>query len=137
MTLDAKWVEDQCRLGELGPDVTFVVKKMIDALDSYTLPEPARQTASNAVAKLVRGESIAVEKPDDRWGPVIPGAYSIGDKVRVKPDAYSELLPAQRHNGRRGRVTAVRNGLAIVLYDDSPSVDLQHQHSPEKLQRLL
>jgi hypothetical protein len=59
-----------------------------------------------------------------------------GDVVRVRYDAYTDEDPRVLHNGRVGRVSALRNGV-VVTYDDGPQGSMGTRHMPEQLERQV
>lgn len=138
--IDWGWVSRE--LGALEPGykvnevVTGTLAKLAEEKTRLGLTDDELRNCLDIIHKLALGHSIAPTKKEERWGPVIPGEYRIGDTVRVKPKAYD----AERgvlHNNRRGRVVAARDGKVLVVYDDALSADIQYRHDPQKLQRLL
>lgn len=115
--------------------VVAVLKAIYDNADKHKLSDAEVMVDLDRIRELVQGHSITIAEEGEMWGPVIPGAYSIGDTVRVKANAYDGELGAL-NNGKRGRVTAARDGKVIVLYNDAPSLDYQVRHDPERLERL-
>lgn len=66
----------------------------------------------------------------------MPGRLVVGDEVLVREDAFSgELAPI--HNGRRGRIVAIRYGDIIVNSTDDMQPSLVGTHySPYHLLKL-
>ena len=137
---DWGWVSRELAGARVNEDVSeasvMVLRELGVQQDKLKLTDDEVRTVLDCVHKLALGHSIAVPVADEKWGPVLPGAYSIGDTVRVRRDAY-EGDRGVRNNGKRGRVTAARDGLVLVVYDDAFSSDIQYRHAPEKLERLL
>lgn len=129
------WVSKQLAGAKASDEVKDAVVYCLKTLREQELDDETEVEVVMKLLSLVQGHSIAVSEPDERWGPVVPGAYSIGDTVRVKIDAF-DGEKGQKHNGKRGRVTASRNGFAVVLLDDSPSSEIQMHYLPQHLERL-
>ena len=87
--------------------------------------------------KLAVNHSILPEKPDEVWADAQPGAILVGDEVRVKSDAYDGDTGTM-HNGRRGKVVAVRYGDIIFKSNDEkePVLDGTH-YTPYQLQKRV
>lgn len=134
------WVSRELAGAKVSQDVNetsvMVLQKLEQMQAKFDLSDDDVRVVLDCVHKLGLGHSIAVEEKPEKWGPVVPGAYSIGDTIRVKPDAY-EGERGTKHNGKRGRVTAARDGLVLCVYEDAFSADIQYRHAPVKLQRLL
>lgn len=70
-----------------------------------------------------------------RWVQAKPGQIVVRDVVRVKADAYSGA-EGQYHNGRIGRIVAIRSGDVHVFYeDDGPRPEMAVRHSPYSLEK--
>jgi translation initiation factor IF-1 len=63
------------------------------------------------------------------WVPVTPGQIKPGDKVRVRPDAFTGEL-ARIHNGRLAEVIKVVYGDVIVKSTDGRKPRLEATHYP-------
>jgi hypothetical protein len=87
--------------------------------------------------KLAVNHSILPDKPDEVWTDAQPGAILVGDEVRVKSDAYDGDTGVI-HNGRRGKVVAVRYGDIIFKSNDGkmPVLDGTH-YTPYQLQKRV
>lgn len=137
---DWGWVSRELAGAKVNEDVNeatvMVLRELGVQKEKLRLSDDEVRGVLDCVHKLALGHSIAVEKKKEKWGPVLPGAYRIGDTVRVKADAYDGDRGV-RNNGKRGRVTAARDGLVLVVYEDAFSADIQYRHAPEKLERLV
>ncbi len=129
------WISKQLQGAGITGSLNDAAVHVLKCLRDEDLSDTEEQEVLRAVVALAAGHSIIVSVPGEKWGPVVPGAYSIGDTVRVKSDAFEGDRGLQ-HNGKRGRITAARDGFVRVLYDDSPSSDIQMHHRPETLERL-
>jgi hypothetical protein len=87
--------------------------------------------------ELARGRALEPPAQADvryEWRPAQPGQLAMRDQVRVTADAYdgqSGLL----HNGREGRIVAIRYGDIHVLYDGSEPGTMPSRHSPHRLEK--
>jgi hypothetical protein len=76
-------------------------------------------------------------KADETWIPAQPGQIKVGDEVRVLVDAFTDKTGVI-HNGRRGKVTAVRYGDIIFKSTDGKTPELDGVHySPYKLEKRI
>ena len=130
------WVATQLAGAQHDQATKDAVVFVLETLRKQDLTDEQEQAALHAARELAAGHSIAQEETKERWGPVIPGAYAVKDIVRVKSNAFDGDL-GRRHNGKRGRVVASRNGLVMVVLDDSPSSEIQMRYKPEHLERKL
>jgi hypothetical protein len=80
----------------------------------------------------------ALETPAEQefdWVQAKPGQIIVGEVVRVKHDAYRGL--ASKHNGRVGRIVAIRSGDIIVnSIDTGPKIEGAH-HAPIALEKRI
>jgi hypothetical protein len=76
-------------------------------------------------------------KEDEKWIPGMAGRMKVGDIVLIRPDAFEGEL-GQIHNGRRGKVVAVRYGDIIVnsIDDIEPKLNGTH-YNPMHLLKLV
>ena len=98
--------------------------------------------AKEAVAvfsKLALSKPIndPIEEVDAVWVPAQPGQINIGDEVRVMINAFDDKAGVM-HNGRRGKVIAVRYGDVIFKSTDGKTPQLDGVHySPYKLEKRV
>jgi hypothetical protein len=121
------------------------VRKLHEALYPYAAEDRERTLASMPVlARLLVGQPLtedlwASEKRAARtftWIPAQPRSLHPGDQVRVKVDAYPAGKPQAAHNGKVGRVVALRGGV-IVAYDGERSASMGVRHPWDKLDRQV
>lgn len=138
--MNPKWgfVSKQLESVESPPDISYAVVTILRTIEEECedMRDDDKRLVMQYVQKLALGHSLTKDSPDEKWGPVIPGEYNVGDTVRVKSDAYAAHFGI-RHNGKRGRVTAVHQGKTVVLYDDARNSEESYYHDPSKLERLL
>lgn len=138
MSVGWGWVSKQ--LAESGKAVNeatvAVLKAFDDAREKHLLTDDEQREVLQNVQKLALGYALVKDKPDEKWGPVIPGEYNVSDTVRVREDAYTGTT-GHRHNGKRGRITAVHQSKVVVIYDDAKNSEESFFHEPSNLQRLL
>ena len=133
---DWGWVSKQLAETDADQETRDAVVYVLELLRKQNLSDDQEKRVMTLASRLAAGHAVAVTPKNDRWGPVIPGAYAIKDVVSVKADAFDGEL-GQRHNGKRGRVVASRNGFVMVVLDDSPSSEIQMRYKPEHLERKL
>jgi hypothetical protein len=74
---------------------------------------------------------------DAVWIPLQPGQITVGDQVRVMSDAFDDKT-GMIHNGRLGKVMAIRYGDVIFKSTDGKSPELNGVHySPYKLEKRV
>lgn len=133
---DWGWVSKQLAGTKLDQSTKDAVVYVLERLRKEDLTDDQERAALNTALKLAAGHSVAETPEEERWGPVVPGAYAIKDTVRVKANAFEGEL-GRKHNGLRGRVVASRNGFVMVVPDDAPSSEVQYRYKPEHLERKL
>ena len=118
------------------------MRKVHEVLHPYAVADPERTAAAMPViAQLLLGKPLTEEfwEPGKlaarthTWVPVLARAVHPGDVVRVRHDAYDDADPMAPHNGRKGRVTALRNGV-LVVYDGAAHASMGVRHPPNKLE---
>jgi hypothetical protein len=118
-------------------------KAVMDLLRVWeTMEKLSPGLAKEAVAvfsKLALSKSLieVVDEPEAVWVPAQPGQIIVGDDVRVISGAFDDKTGVM-HNGRRGKVIAVRYGDIIVNSTDGKSPELKGVHySPYKLEKRI
>lgn len=96
------------------------------------------------LSKLIVGEQLTEDDWSEAkkaegfvWRPVVPQSLQVGDVVRVRLDAYADS-DRSAHNGRQGKVSAIRNGV-YVLYDggDPKVTQMGVRHDPRHIERRV
>jgi hypothetical protein len=132
------WALGQMDDARLPQPIKTAVIRLLDVWWTQNHTKQTFDLTLTTFDALARGHALAPKGGhDERWAVVKPGGIVRGEQVRVRFDAYSG--PAgEAHNGRRGRVVALRQGDVIVKYDDKrqPPGDGVH-HSPFVLEKLL
>lgn len=140
MTSKWGWVSIQLGKVQASDRVREATVKLLKTLDDEVeergLSDDEKSEVLEYVKKLSLGYALVKDAPDEKWEDVVPGAYNIGDTVRVREDAYKGTH-GQRHNGKRGRIVAVHQSKTVVLYDDARNSEEQFYHEPPNLQRLV
>lgn len=135
-----EWVAQQLQEAKVKMGSGNAVMKLLETWESMEKLSP--NLAKEAVAvfsKLALNKAILepVEEPDAVWVPLQPGQITVGDEVRVIADAFSDSTGVT-HNGRRGKVIAVRYGDVIVNSTDGKAPELKGVHySPYKLEKRI
>lgn len=140
------WAGEQ--LAEAGHQhslVAHLTRKVHETLIRYAEASPEEAAAAMPVlAQLIQGRMLGEEFWTEEkrfartytWIPIPPNSLHPGDVVRVKLDAYTGEMA--QHNGKRGRVAALRGGV-IVSYDDESGSGTRMgvRHPSEKLERRI
>jgi hypothetical protein len=136
--IDVEWVKEQLTENKTKKVVGDSVIKLINAWNSLTDTTEANKKEIVAVfSKLSLSEAIVKDNPNEIWVDARPGDLKVADVVRVKANAF-EGKSGQMHNGRKGRIVAVRYGDIIVKSNDNRQPILEGAHySPHMLEKLI
>lgn len=135
-----EWVRQQMQDAKVKVGSGKAVLKLLQTwVESGELSAGLAKEAVEVFSKLALGHSLSGEKPaeDEVWVPAMPGQMTVGDEVRVLNDAFDGELGIT-HNGRRGKITALRYGDVIFKSTDGkePLLDGAH-YSPYNLERRI
>ena len=136
--INREWVIEQLEAAKVKVGSGKAILKLLEAwAEIPKLSENMTEEVLNVFPKLARGHVLKVEENENDyiWSDLQPGQITVGDVVRVKADAFDGNLGAM-HNGRRGKVVAVRYGDVIFRSTDDrdPVLDGVH-YSPYKLEK--
>jgi hypothetical protein len=138
--LNQEWIKEQLTAAKVKVASGKAVLKLLAAWEELPELSPAIvEEVLSVFPVLARGHALKQEESDDdyRWIDAQPGGIIVGDVVRVKADAYTEKLGTV-HNGRVGKVIAVRYGDIIVNSTDDKKPPLAGAHySPYKLEKRV
>lgn len=142
--IDKSWVLEQLDAAKVrDPMVRSEVGRILDAWETIgtTVDPDVAATAFPLVARLALGHSLVDTKKDsdedEVWVDVIPGQVKVADVVRVKSEAFSGKT-GQIHNGRVGKIVAIRYGDIIFKSTDNKLPDLDGAHySPYNLEKRV
>jgi hypothetical protein len=138
--INDEWVRQQMQEAKVKVGSGKVVLKLLETWVGVGDLSPAlAKEAAEVFSKLALGHALTEEKvaEDEVWIPAMPGQMTVGDEVRVLKDAFDgDLGPT--HNGRRGKIAALRYGDVIFKSTDGkePALDGVH-YSPYKLERRI
>lgn len=135
-----EWVRKQLEEAKVKIGSGNAVMKLLQTWESMEKLSPniAKETIE-VFSKLALNKAAVEPKvdPNEVWIPLQPGQITVGDEVRVLADAFSDSTGVL-HNGRRGKVIAVRYGDVIVNSTDGKSPELKGVHySPYKLEKKV
>lgn len=136
--IDKKWAIQQLSDSNTPVNVGGIVLEMLEYWNSTkTNNMDTQKKVIETFSKLALGIPVHIPKEEDEvWIPARPGAIKVGDEVLVLPNAYEGEL-AVIHNGRRGRVVAIRYGDIIVNSTDNKEPALVGTHYPPSLLQKL
>ena len=131
--VDFEWVRAQMQEAKVRVGAGKTVLKLLEVWDTVPITDKAAKEAVEIFSSLALTQSIAQDSAEETYIEAKPGGLVVGDYVKVRHDAY-EGEPGVIHNGRKGKVTAIRYGDIIIRTTDDkpPFVDGAH-HSPHKL----
>lgn len=135
--LDTNWAKSQLEQAKVPVDVGISVVKLLEVWSTLNHEDSNDNKVAQLFSLLACSVSIVESPSDEIWEAARPGFVRVGDEVRVMADAFEGEL-GQLHNGRRGRVVAVRYGDIIIKTTDGkePVLDGSH-YSPYKLEKLI
>ena len=132
--IDYDWVRAQFGKAHVrvGPGETVLA--LLKEWEKHDLGDATlEREAAEIFSKVALGHAL-VPEADETWIEVVPGQIAVANEVRVKADAYAGEL-GRLHNGRRGKVVAVRFGDVIFNSTDGLEPKLEGAHySPYNLE---
>lgn len=133
-----EWVKEQLEAARVKVGSGKAIIALLEEWEKLKLSENMSKETIKVFSKLALNQSIHVsEEKDEVWVPLQPGQITVGDEVRVLADAFDGKL-GPVHNGRRGRVVAVRYGDVILKSTDGKTPELDGAHySPYKLEKRV
>jgi hypothetical protein len=135
--IDYDWVKAQLTEARIkrGPgDAALALLKSWEEID---LSDDLAKEAIEVFSKLALNHSLVADKGNEVWAPAQPGQLKVGDEIRVKSDAFDGKL-GKTHNGRRGKIIAIRYGDIIVNSTDTKTPVLDGAHySPYHLEKRI
>jgi hypothetical protein len=135
--IDRAWILEQFDAAKVRVGVGKAVLKLLDQWEKIELAEQAEKDAISIFARVALNQSLVEIPKDEVWGPAQPGFIRVGDEVRVANDAFTNEL-GRLHNGRRGKVVAIRHGDIIINSTDGKEPRLESTHySPYKLEKRI
>lgn len=138
--INREWVAEQLEAAKVKVGSGKAILKLLEAWEEIPkLSDNMTEEVLTIFPLIAKGHVLKVEESDDdyTWIDLQPGQITVGDAVRVKTDAFSDNL-GTIHNGRRGKVVAVRYGDVIFKADDGKNPPLEGIHySPYKLEKRV
>jgi len=134
------WEDEQLDEARVSGENRDAVRRLLDAYRAGTGEYKVdRDLVVRTFTQLASGlPLVAQDEPDAVWRPITQsGQVHSRDLVRVRLDAYTDEA-GRFHNGRHGRVIAVRYGDVVVRYEDGrqPPFDGVH-HPPTALEKRI
>jgi len=135
--IDMIWARVQLENANVSADTGVSVIKLLEFWLNLDHKDENNKKVLELFLSLCSGTAVVDTPADEVWQAASPGFIRVGDEVRVKANAFDGEL-GQLHNGRRGRVVAVRYGDIIIKTTDGkePVLDGSH-YSPYKLEKLV
>lgn len=135
-----EWVNQQMAEAKVKIGSGKAVMELLKVWESMEKLSPGLAKEAVAVfSKLALSKPInePVDEPDAVWVAAQPGQIIVGDRVRVMAGAFDDKTGVM-HNGRQGKVIAVRYGDIIVNSTDGKTPELKGVHySPYKLEKRI
>ena len=132
------WVRQQMQDAKVKIGTGTALLALLETWSAQKLSDNQVKETIEYFSKLAAGENIYEDKTaDEVWIPAMPGQIVIGDEVRVLSNAFSDKAGVT-HNGRRGKIIAIRYGDVIFKSTDGKTPDLEGVHySPYKLEKRI
>jgi len=138
--LPREWITEQLKAARTKPSVSKIVIHLLKAYEELPadLSLDDAKKAFEILPELALGHALVPKNTGPEvWAPGMPGLFKVGDQVRVLFDAFDGEAGLV-HNGRVGRVSAIRSGDIIVDSTDDKAPPLLGAHySPFKLEKRV
>lgn len=133
-----EWVRSQMDAYKVRKAPGEAVLSLLTTWNDLELDNENAEKAIEIFSKLALTHALVEEQNGEEvWVQAQPGFIVVGDKVRVRHDAYTGETGAI-HNGRVGRVVGVRYGDIIFRSEDdkTPFLDGTH-YTPYLLEKRI
>lgn len=135
--IDYDWVKAQLTEARVRRGPGDAVLALLKAWEDIDLSDDLAKEAVTIFSKLALNHALVEDKGTEVWAPAQAGQLKVADEVRVKSDAFDGKL-GKTHNGRRGKVIAIRYGDIIVNSTDNKTPNLDGAHySPYHLEKRI
>ena len=135
-----EWVKQQLQEAKVKVGSGNAILKLLETWESFEKLTPglAKETVEIFSRLAMSRPAVDPKDPvDEVWIPLQPGQIVVGDEVRVLSDAFTDKSGVM-HNGRRGKVAAIRYGDVIFNSTDGKEPELKGVHySPYKLEKRV
>jgi len=138
MSVNEDWVRDQFTQAKVKQATGTAVLRLLEVWNTMNHSDQSAAEIVDVFGKVAQGHALVSQNSaNEVWVAAQPGQIKVGDEVRVKVDAYQGEA-GQTHNGRRGRIVAIRYGDVVFNSEDSktPAINGAH-HSPYMLERRV
>lgn len=138
MSISEEWVREQFAQARVTQATGTAVLRLLEVWNTMNHTEESAADVVRVFSTVALGHALVpTVKVDEVWVDAQPGQIKVGDEVRVKVDAYHGDA-GQMHNGRRGRIVAIRYGDIVFKSTDDrkPVIDGAH-HSPHALEKRV
>jgi hypothetical protein len=133
------WVKEQFAKTAVTLGVGTAVLELLKVWEK-SQPKDAEQSKKviEVFSKVALGHALVNDKvTNEIWEEVRPGFIKVADVVRVKYDAFDGEL-GSIHNGRVGKIVALRSGDIIFKSTDDVEPVLEGVHYiPSKLEKRI
>jgi hypothetical protein len=135
--VDYQWVREQLQENKTRVGVGNTVLELLAAWEKGKHTEKQNEEVIELFSKLAQNIPLKQSNADETWVQAQPGQIAVSDVVRVKFDAFKDDT-GRMHNGRQGKVVAVRYGDVIFKSTDGkmPLLDGVH-YSPYNLEKRI
>lgn len=128
-TVDYKWAKQQLNAARARRGAGDAALELLKAWEGITIEEALIPEAVELFSTLAKGHAFTSSDPT-LWVDAFPGGpVRVGTIVRIKADAF-DGKSGKIHNGRVGKVVAIRSGDVIVNSTDGIEPLLNAAHYP-------
>lgn len=132
-----EWVAQQLTEANVRVGTGNAVMTMLKAWESIDVTPEQGKDIFDILGKLALNYALVESTGEQIWVGAQPGQIKVGDVVRVAHNAFDGDL-GTLHNGRVGKIIAIRSGDVLFKSTDgkTPSLDGAH-YSPYKLEKRV
>lgn len=137
--INYNWVKEQFAKTGVSLEVGTSVLELLNRWESLSTNDVEKsKKVLEIFSKLALGHALVNEPVgNELWEDARPGFIKVADVVRVKHDAFDGPL-GNVHNGRVGKIVAIRSGDVIVNSTDSVEPALEGVHyTANKLEKRV
>lgn len=127
MKINYEWVKDQFAKARVKISVGKPVLELLATWEKLNVKDEDAKSVFDVFSKVAVGHSLVNTPEGEIWIDARPGDIKVADTVRVKNNAFNGTL-GNLHNGRIGRIVAIRSGDIIVDSVDGEEPELKGIH---------
>lgn len=124
------WVKQQMTSAGVRQGTGDAVLALLETWSGLDVEEHLHEDVADVLADLMQSKALISNPGTELWIQTESGgSLRVGDTVRVHVDAFKGS-EGVIHNGRRGKVVAIRSGSVVVTSTDDLKPRLDGTHYP-------